>query len=349
MPSLRRPTVGDDVIDTRHLVDPELWAVIDALPPMTFSYDTVGAVRQTIDSLLAGDGHPADDGVFMREQRVPGPPAGPEVPVLIYEPAKRDGLLPAVLFIHGGGYFCGRALQGDAGSRSLVRDVGCVVVAVDYRLAPETRFPGAIEDCYAVLLWVHGQAAALGIDPHRIAIEGVSAGGGLAAALTLMARDRGVVPVAFQFLLYPMLDDRTGSGGVPRSPLLGQFGWAYDGNAFWWEALLDKAAGGPDVSPYAAPARAEDLANLPATFVAAAALDALLIENVAYAMKLIAAGVSTELLVVPGAFHGFDAFDGGLSSIGDDFRDKRIKVLRRALSVTPRPAHRKCVGPGYCF
>jgi acetyl esterase/lipase len=181
--------------------------------------------------------------------------------------------------------------------------LGCVVVAPDYRLAPETIFPGAVEDCYAALKWLYANAAELGGDRDRIAIGGESAGGGLTAALALLARDRGEVPIIHQQLIYPMLDDRSPSS---THPYTGEFGWTRERNRFGWAALLGHAPGGPDTSPYAAAARAETLAGLPPTFIGVGSLDLFLEENVAYAMRLTEAGVPVELHVYPGAFHGSD-------------------------------------------
>jgi acetyl esterase/lipase len=319
-------------MDSRHLVDPELLPAVEAFPPMAFSTETLPQVRETVDSFTAAYTPPESDGIRLTERQIPGPAGAPDVRVLIYEPDQRTGPLPAVVYIHGGGFVCGRAHHSDAWSRRLVAEVGCVVAAVDYRKAPEAPFPAPQEDCYAALVWLHRNAAALGVDPGRIALEGVSAGGGLAAGVALMARDRRDPPVVFQLLVYPMLDDRTGRAGVPCLPYAGQFVWTYEGNGFGWEALLGRVVGGPDVPPYAAPARAEDLAGLPPAFIGAAALDALAPEDIRYAERLIAAGVPTELHVYPGTFHGFDAFDGGQSAVGNDFRAARLNALRRALS-----------------
>ena len=322
----------DSPMDSRSLVDPELLPAVEGFPPMTFTRDTLQQIRDTVDGFTAAYQPPQDDGVAFSERLVPGPPGAPEVRVLIYQPEQRTGVLPAVLYIHGGGYVCGRAHHSDAWSRQLVTAVDCVVAAVDYRKAPEAPFPAPVEDCYAALAWLHGAAAELGLDPSRIALEGVSAGGGLAASLAILARDRKQHALAFQLLVYPRLDDRTGrASGPPRIPHLGEFVWSYEGNAFGWEALLGDGVGGPEVSPYAAAARAQDLSGLPPAFIGAGALDALAPENIRYGLRLLEAGVPTELHVYPGVFHGFDAFDGGSSALGDDFRRARINALRRAL------------------
>jgi triacylglycerol lipase len=178
-----------------------------------------------------------------------------------------------------------------------------VVASVDYRLAPEAKYPAAVEDCYAALRWLHANASALGVDASRIAIKGESAGGGLAAALALLARDRGDAPIAFQVLVYPMLDDRP---TAPPNPHTGEFIWTAASNSFGWSSLLVDSAGGADTPAYAAAARASTLAGLPPAFVAVGALDLFLEQDIAYASALLRAGVPTALHVYPGAYHGFD-------------------------------------------
>jgi acetyl esterase/lipase len=188
--------------------------------------------------------------------------------------------------------------------KSIVLAIGCAAVAVDYRLAPETPHPGPLEDCYAALQWLFTHADELGIDPGRIAVGGSSAGGGLAAALALLARDRGEIPLLFQLLIAPMIDDRTCTLANPH-PYTGEFIWTPQANRFGWTSLLGQEPGGADVSPYAAAARAEHLEGLPATFINVGALDLFLEEDMEYARRLMRAGVPTELHVYPGAYHGF--------------------------------------------
>ena len=176
--------------------------------------------------------------------------------------------------------------EGDSlNMKTLVSEVGCAVVSVDYRLAPESPFPAGVEDCYAALEWTHTQASALGIDPERIAIGGGSAGGGLAAALGLLARDRGrALRVAFQVLLVPMLDDRTVVSADPH-PYTGEFIWTPLNNQVGWTALLGGAPGGDGVSPYAAPARAESVVGLPPTYISTVSFDLFLEENLQNAWR----------------------------------------------------------------
>jgi len=238
------------------------------------------------------------------EHFIPGPEGAPDVRVLVYLPTAVEGPLSTLLWIHGGGYIMGSANASDLTVRSLVSAIGCAAVSVDYRLAPETPHPGPVEDCYAALQWLSTHADELGIDEKRIAVGGSSAGGGLAAALALLTRDRGEFSLIFQLLDAPMLDDRTCTLAKPH-PYTGEFIWTAEANCFGWTSLLGQKPGGPDVSPYAAAARAEHLEGLPATFINVGSIDLFLEEDLEYARRLMRAGVPTELHVYPGAYHGF--------------------------------------------
>jgi triacylglycerol lipase len=230
---------------------------------------------------------------------------GANIRIVVYEPAgKRGGnARPAILHIHGGGYIVGAPEMMTAANCKLVSALGCVVASVDYRLAPEAKYPAAVDDCYAALRWLHGNAASLGIDAKRIAIKGESAGGGLAAALALLARDRGDAPIALQVLVYPMLDDRP---PATPNPYTGEFIWTAASNVFGWSSLLVGPAGGPDTPAYAAAARATNLEGAPPAFICVGALDLFLEQDIAYATRLLRAGVPTALHVYRGAYHGFD-------------------------------------------
>lgn len=221
----------------------------------------------------------------------------------------------------------GAAKELEAVHRLLVTHLGCALISIDYRLAPETVFPGAIEDCYAALAWVFRHADTLGIDAARIGVAGESAGGGLAAALALLARDRGEFPLAFQHLIYPMLDDRTCTR--PPHPHAGEFIWHAANNRFGWTALLGHAPGIDGVSPYAAAARATRLDGLPPTFLSVGSLDLFLDENLDYAQRLLRAGVPTELHVLPGGVHGFDLVPG--ARVSETARRLSHDALRRFL------------------
>lgn len=312
---------------SRHLVDPELLPLLDSLPDIELSEAILPLVRAA-PARFAVD--PRDvERTAMRQVKVPGPQGAPDVPVLVYRTKNAVGELPCILHIHGGGYVSGSAASMEAVHRPLAADLNCCIVSVDYRLAPETRYPGAVEDCYAVLRWISANARDLGIDLRRLGVMGESAGGGLAAALTLLVRDRGEFSLAFQHLVYPMLDDRTCVAPEPH-PFTGEFVWTRQRNHFGWRCLLGVEPGSEGVSPYAAPARATDLRNLPPLFLSTAALDLFLEENLEYARRLVRSAVPVELHVYPGAFHGFQwAPTAGVSmTAARDTRD----ALRRAMA-----------------
>ena len=184
-------------------------------------------------------------------------------------------------------------------------NTGCVILSTNYRLAPEAPFPAPVEDCYASLKWLVENSENLGIDKSHIAIGGGSAGGGLAAGLVIMTRDRGEIDIAFQLLIYPMLDDRN---ITPSSyNITDKRTWDREKNIYAWKAYLGDSAKDGNVSPYAAAARAEDLSGLPPAYIAVGELDLFLDESIEYAQRLLQAGVRTELHVYPGATHGFDS------------------------------------------
>jgi triacylglycerol lipase len=235
---------------------------------------------------------------------------------------------PVVFHIHGGGYLFGSPAASDARHRHWAKSVNCAVASVQYRLAPETPFPGAIADCYAALSWLHAEAPKLGLDRTRIALAGESAGGGLAATLALTIRDRGGPKPCFQLLIYPMLDDRTGTAGK-ANPYAGEFVWDRAGNRQAWRYYLGAEPGVGDVSSHAAAARATDLAGLPPTFIGTGALDLFIDEDLDYARRLSHAGVPVEVYCAPGAYHGFDAL-APTAKISQQFNNLLIDALKRA-------------------
>lgn len=288
---------------TRPMVAPELLAALDLFPDRPVNDAFIAAIRSGAVPPVTrgGDLSPEQAAVAMEERFVPGAPGSPDVRLLIYTPpGTATAPRPAILDIHGGGYIMGSADMGDPSNRTLVCDLGCVIVSVDYRLAPETRWPGALEDCYAALAFMHREADTLGIDRSRIALSGGSAGGGHAAALALLARDRGEYAICFQMLHAPMLDDRTAA-----HPHAGEFIWTAASNRYGWTALLGVEAGGPDVPENAVPARATSLEGLPPAVIVVGALDLFVEEDMDYTRRLIRAGVPTELHVIPGAYHGY--------------------------------------------
>lgn len=264
---------------------------------------------------------------------IAGAAGAPEVPIYVVN-AKADGARPAILHTHGGGFVAGTAESAIPSLQRLCKELDCVAVSVDYRLAPETTYRGSVEDNYAGLKWLHANAAALGADPARIAVMGESAGGGHAALLAIAARDRGEVPVVFQSLIYPMLDDRTGSTRMPP-PHVGRLIWPAASNRYGWQSFLGATPGRRSAPRDAVPARVENLAGLPPAWIGVGSIDLFCDEDVDYAQRLNAAGVPTELLVIPGAFHGFDMLPGS-SRVAAQFNAAKLEALRRGLGiVTP--------------
>lgn len=259
---------------------------------------------------------------------------GPESDLLvkIYEPRlRKNEKLPVVFWIHGGGYVLGHPDGDDGLCESFVKEINCVVVSVDYRLAPEHPYPAAIEDCYAGLKWTADSVEELRIDSSRIAIAGASAGGGLTAALALMARDRGKVKIAFQMPLYPMIDDRnvTSSSYEINEDHL-PTAWNRESNiAAWKMYLADNLTG--EISPYAAPARAKDLTGLPPAYTCVGQLDPFRDETIEYVLRLAQAGVPVEFHLYPGCFHGFDSIFNNVE-ISRQARNEYINALKKALN-----------------
>jgi acetyl esterase/lipase len=242
-------------------------------------------------------------GLSREELSVPGMGGAPEVPVRVYRRERRGPRTPAgIVWFHGGGYVLGSYDMDAPLLDPLVEKTGCVAVSVDYRLAPETRYPGALEDCFAALCFLLEHATDLGVDASRIAIGGLSAGGGLAAAVALLARDRAI-PLIHQHLIYPMIDDRQASVSSNWDMLAV---WPREMNTFAWRCYLGDLYGRDEIPEHAAPARANNLVDLPSTYIHVGALDGFLHEDIDYAARLLSAGVPTELHVLPGAPHGFD-------------------------------------------
>jgi acetyl esterase/lipase len=243
----------------------------------------------------------------------------------IHRPPARPGAsVPGVLYVHGGGYVIGTAALGDPFCVRLAKQLDVVVAAVDYRLAPEHPYPAALEDAYAALQWLAEQPD---VDAERIALVGDSAGGGLAVAVALLARDRGEITPVLQVLSYAMLDDRTSDGGAdPRVLRM----WSQRSNRFGWDAYLGDLAG-EAVPATAAPARAGDLSGLPATWIGVGTNDLFYAENAAWAQRLDAAGVPCDLFVVEGAYHGFDGIEPR-AEVSRVFLRARLNALRAGLA-----------------
>jgi acetyl esterase/lipase len=262
------------------------------------------------------------------KRMIKGAPGQPDVAVFVIN-AKPGAKRPGILHTHGGGFIIGSAQQGVRDLQLIAAALDCAIVTVDYRLAPETDYRGSTEDSYAGLKWLHDNADEVGIERSRIAVMGESAGGGMAAILAIMARDRGEVPLALQVLIYPMLDDRTGSTRQVPAPV-GAVGYSAESNRYCWGAFLGQKAGGSTVPVRAVPGRASSLAGLPPAFIGVGSIDLFVFEDVEHARRLIEAGVPTELLVVPGAFHGFDAAAAD-TNIARRFTEAKLNALRRGL------------------
>jgi len=285
-------------------LDPELAVVLRTFPAEDINWHDLPATRGAFERRLEAMRRDSPDSphVIKEDRFAPGPAGAPDVPVRVYRPHDNDAALPCLIWAHGGGYVLGSIARTDLAMQRIVEFVGCTVVSVEYRLAPEHPFPAPLDDCYAALTWAVGHAATLGIDPGRVAVGGASAGGGRAAALALLARDRGEVSIAFQFLVYPMLDDRTisPSSRAVTDPRV----WNLASNRNGWRAYLGTEPGGATVSPYAAAARGTDLRDLPPAYISVGTQDLFVDEDIAYAQRLITSEVPVELHVYPGVFHG---------------------------------------------
>ncbi|MFF2027223.1 alpha/beta hydrolase [Streptomyces sp. NPDC058171] len=310
-------------------LDPELAAAVTMLPKIDFG--DLPAARATFDALtgtLLTD--LSYDGVDLRTITAPGLDGDQDVTIRFFTPQNVEGPLPVLVWIHGGGFAIGTSESSDPYCVDVVRALGLAVANVEYRLAPETPFPGPLNDCYAALSYVHAHADELGIDPTRIAVGGQSAGGGLAAGAVLKARDEGVVPVAFQLLEIPELDDRLTTTSMTEfvdTPL-----WHRPNAILSWQFYLGEGYSGPEdpnVSIYAAPARATDLAGLPPTYLCTMELDPLRDEGIDYALRLLRAGVSVELHSFPGTFHGSALLE--TAEVSKRGHAEALDALRRGL------------------
>ncbi|MCF4120558.1 alpha/beta hydrolase [Antribacter sp. KLBMP9083] len=312
--------------------DPELAAVLPMLAgiPKFESLESIPAAREFQMA-------PPDDDITLggrytvEERTVPGPAGAPDISLVICRPVGAARAVPVVYHIHGGGMVVGDATTFLSGVIAMVAEFDAAVVSVEYRLAPETPHPGPVEDCYAGLVWTAAHADELGIDPARIVIAGASAGGGLAAATTLLSRDRrGPEPLA-QLLMCPMLDDRNETPSSVQMEGLGGL-WDRVANETGWTALLGAARGTDDVSPYAAPARATDLSGLPATFIDVGSAETFRDEAVTYASRIWQAGGRCELHVLAGGWHGYDVV-APQAAVSQDTEEARRRWLRRVLGA----------------
>ena len=312
--------------------DPELAGSIEFLPKLSFA-DPVAA-REEMETILVEFGGQVDDaGTVIENRTIPGPAGDAGPAVRIYTPEGMNQTSAGLLYIHGGGFAIGDLDSEEAAAVMICRELQVVVVSVDYRLAPEHPYPAGLEDCYAALQWMHSQAGALQVDRQRIGVRGGSAGGGLAAALALLARDRGGPALCFQYLGIPELDDRLQTVSMTEftdTPL-----WHRPNAVLSWKYYLGDryGPGGDEVPIYAAPARASvaELRGLPPAYLTTMEFDPLRDEGIEYALKLLQAGVAVELHNFPGAFHGSELLaEAEVSKRGSD---EGLEALRRGLKL----------------
>ncbi|MGO8825574.1 MAG: alpha/beta hydrolase [Acidimicrobiales bacterium] len=311
------------------MIDPELAAVIDMLPSIDLS-DPVAA-REAFEQILVAIevDIPGVETLRIDDRLVPGWEGDPDVPVRVYRPRSDAMPAPGIVMIHGGGFVIGSVEAEHAGAARMAVDTGAVVVSVEYRLAPEHPYPAGLHDCYAALAYLHAEAGALGVDAGRVALCGASAGGGLAAATALLARDLGGPPVCFQMLQIPELDDRLETPSMRAfvdSPL-----WNRPLAVQSWRAYLGDLSGSTEVPSYAAPSRAGDLSGLPPAYVSTAEHDPLRDEGITYALRMLQAGVSVELHQFPGTYHGSALVT--TAAVSRRAQREATLVLRRALGV----------------
>ena len=313
-------------------IDPELTAILEYIPASDFS-DPV-AMRKNMKEMMQLFGSDTDDrGINIVDTTIPGPAGAPDIPLRIYRPEQLDAITAGLLYIHGGGFAVGDLDSEHSGVVSMCRSLGIVIASVDYRLAPEDPYPAGLEDCYAALQWLHQEAASLGIDSQRIGVRGGSAGGGLAAALALLTRDRNGPSLCFQFLGIPELDDRLNTVSMLEftdTPL-----WHRSNAILSWQYYLgDRYQPGAEGVPYtAAPARADidDLRGLPPAYVSTMEFDPLRDEGIQYALKLLQAGVTTELHSFPGTYHGSEmVLEAAVTKRGTS---EGLEALRRGLDL----------------
>ncbi|MCW1966578.1 MAG: alpha/beta hydrolase [Anaerolineae bacterium] len=306
-------------------IHPELRAIAKRSPQFSLSKKNHWLVNFLL-KLMPAPKLPPD--IDLREAFIPSQDGQTKIRLRIYRPKSSLLPTPALLWLHGGGYVIGKPEMDEQRCAAFVREVGLTVVSVAYRLAPKHPFPASLDDAHAALKWTASQTQTLGIDAQRIAIGGNSAGAGLAAALAQLAHDRREVKIAFQLLVYPMLDDRT----VLRGELDDQnnITWDQQSNRFGWESYLGQACGAVNTPNYAVPARRNDLRGLPPAWIGVGSLDLFYAEDVAYAQRLRANDVACELKIVTGAFHGFDAI-GASAPVIEDFTKAQFAALRKHL------------------
>ena len=306
-------------------IHPDLQQIAKMSPTISFSKMNLWLIH-LIMHLTPAPKTPAD--IHIENIFIPGQDARTKIRLRIYQPKSITAPIPALIWLHGGGYILGKPEMDDPVCAQYVRESGITVVSVDYRCAPKHPFPKGLEDSYTALKWVEAHFQQLGIDAKRIAVGGASAGGGLAAALIQLAHDRPGIKPVFQILVYPMLDDRT----VLRTDIddRNNFTWSQKSNRFGWESYLGRKSGPEDAAEYSVPARRKDLSGLPQAWIGVGTVDLFHDEDVAYAQRLKECGIECEIYVVPGAFHGFDVLHPQVSIV-QEFRKSQISALKKYL------------------
>lgn len=316
-------------MDMRDRLDPELVGPLDGIMEATggFSLKDIPGTRTMLAGMLEAMAAeaPPFPGVTAEDRLMEFD--GHAAKVRVYEPDFADSGSPVLLWMHPGGYVIGSIAMDDMLCRQMSKAAGCHVVSIEYRLAPEHPYPAALDDCFTALQWLHHHGNEIGIDPRRIAVGGSSAGGGLAAALALRARDEGDATPCFQLLIYPALNDSNTEQASERIP--DNLFWSRENALIGWQAYLEGKQGSDDVPAYAAAIRAQDLGGLPPAHIACGALDMFVRDCTDYANALIDAGVATSLSIYPGAFHAFDAFAPD-ARVSKRFVADRTGALRRA-------------------
>jgi acetyl esterase/lipase len=320
-------------MDVATCLDPEIGVALSASPLGSFDFGSVGLegipqIREMMANMPVVDLPPTT--TVSREVVVPAVDGGPDPKVRVYSPPTEGSGRPCIYWIHGGGYLFGSGLNVDARINRWVEELDCVAVSIEYRLAPEDPYPAPLDDCHAGLVWAARNADELGIDPTQIAIVGASAGGGLAAGLAIRARDRGEITPCFQLLIYPMIDDTNTS---VSSHIDGALIWSRGANELGWSAYLGSRYGTDDIPGEAAASRVDDVTGLPPAWIGVGSLDVFRDEDVAYASRLLAAGITTELHIYPGAPHGFEMMAPG-AGVAQACQRDITEALRRALRPT---------------